>query len=64
MLFVASVNFWHVRSLDLQCIDLQSGELFDYIVEKGRLEENEARRYFQQIIRQVCLLTTPTRLEV
>ncbi|KAL6644876.1 hypothetical protein ACP70R_016484 [Stipagrostis hirtigluma subsp. patula] len=26
------------------------GELFDYIVEKGRLQENEARRIFQQII--------------
>ena len=28
----------------------QSGELFDYIVEKGRLLEDEARRFFQQII--------------
>lgn len=28
----------------------QSGELFDYIVEKGRLMEDEARRFFQQII--------------
>ena len=28
----------------------QSGELFDYIVEKGRLLENEARHFFQQII--------------
>ncbi|KAG8379226.1 hypothetical protein BUALT_Bualt07G0066500 [Buddleja alternifolia] len=26
------------------------GELFDYIVEKGRLHENEARHFFQQII--------------
>ncbi|CAA0826859.1 SNF1-related protein kinase catalytic subunit alpha KIN10 [Striga hermonthica] len=26
------------------------GELFDYIVEKGRLQENEARHFFQQII--------------
>ncbi|XP_051115935.1 SNF1-related protein kinase catalytic subunit alpha KIN10-like [Andrographis paniculata] len=26
------------------------GELFDYIVEKGRLQEDEARRFFQQII--------------
>ena len=30
---------------------MQNGELFDYIVEKGRLEEDEARKYFQQIIR-------------
>jgi serine/threonine protein kinase len=26
------------------------GELFDYIVERGRLHEDEARRYFQQIV--------------
>lgn len=26
------------------------GELFDHIVEKGRLPEDEARRFFQQII--------------
>ena len=28
----------------------QSGELFDHIVEKGRLQEDEARLFFQQII--------------
>jgi 5'-AMP-activated protein kinase catalytic alpha subunit len=28
----------------------QTGELFDYIVEKGRLMEDEARHFFQQII--------------
>ncbi|RDY00133.1 SNF1-related protein kinase catalytic subunit alpha KIN10, partial [Mucuna pruriens] len=28
----------------------KSGELFDYVVEKGRLEEDEARNIFQQII--------------
>ncbi|KAE8021731.1 hypothetical protein FH972_007597 [Carpinus fangiana] len=28
----------------------KSGELFDYIVEKGRLQEDEARNVFQQII--------------
>ncbi|GFP91758.1 snf1-related protein kinase catalytic subunit alpha kin10 [Phtheirospermum japonicum] len=29
---------------------VKSGELFDYIVEKGRLYEDEARMFFQQII--------------
>ncbi|KZV33311.1 hypothetical protein F511_05434 [Dorcoceras hygrometricum] len=29
---------------------VKSGELFDYIVEKGRLHEEEARSFFQQII--------------
>lgn len=29
---------------------VKSGELFDYIVEKGRLLEDEARHFFQQII--------------
>ncbi|KAL9240655.1 hypothetical protein vseg_014848 [Gypsophila vaccaria] len=29
---------------------VKSGELFDYIVEKGRLQEDEARTFFQQII--------------
>ncbi|KAK1275755.1 SNF1-related protein kinase catalytic subunit alpha KIN10 [Acorus gramineus] len=29
---------------------VKTGELFDYIVEKGRLQEDEARGFFQQII--------------
>jgi 5'-AMP-activated protein kinase catalytic alpha subunit len=29
---------------------VKSGELFDYIVEKGRLSEDEGRRFFQQIV--------------
>ncbi|KAI8543303.1 hypothetical protein RHMOL_Rhmol08G0206100 [Rhododendron molle] len=29
---------------------VKSGELFDYIVEKGKLQEDEARSFFQQII--------------
>ena len=28
---------------------VKSGELFDYIVEKGRLQEDEARKIFQQV---------------
>ena len=31
-------------------IEYLSGELFDYIVRKGKMPENEARRFFQQII--------------
>ena len=27
-----------------------SGELFDYIVQKGRTSEDQARRFFQQIV--------------
>ena len=29
---------------------VRGGELFDYIVEKGRLAEDEARHFFQQIV--------------
>ena len=28
---------------------VKAGELFDYIVEKGRLHEDEARNFFQQV---------------
>ena len=31
-------------------IEYLEGELFDYIVKRGRMPENEARRFFQQII--------------
>ena len=29
---------------------VEGGELFDYLVERGRLKEHEALRFFQQII--------------
>jgi len=32
---------------------VEGGDLFDRVVEKGRLKEEEARRYFQQLIRAV-----------
>ena len=32
----------------LPCCE-QAGELYDYVVEKGRLLEEEARRFFQQV---------------
>lgn len=42
---------------------VKSGELFDYIVEKGRLSEDEGRRFFQQVeILFLCLNFTCTRV--
>lgn len=40
------MNF--VRNLVLEYV--QGGELFEYLVSKGRLSDAEARRHFQQII--------------
>lgn len=34
----------------LRHLAVQAGELFDYIVEKGRLLEDDARQFFQQIV--------------
>lgn len=34
----------------IMVIEYAGGELFNYIVDKGRMEEDEARRFFQQII--------------
>jgi carbon catabolite-derepressing protein kinase len=31
-------------------IEYLSGELFDYIVRRGKMPEDEARRFFQQIM--------------
>lgn len=39
-----------IMPVNRNVLALQAGELFDYIVEKGRLIEDEARRFFQQII--------------
>ncbi len=42
---------WHLGTQDPTTYGAwQAGELFDYIVEKGRLLEDEARHFFQQII--------------
>ena len=43
-------NASHIRSQVASANPRQAGELFDYIVEKGRLLEDEARHFFQQII--------------
>ncbi|GJZ48117.1 SNF1-related protein kinase catalytic subunit alpha KIN10-like protein [Tanacetum coccineum] len=42
----SSLNDWGW----LTVVDIGLGELFYYIITNGRLEENEARHYFQQII--------------
>lgn len=34
---------------------VKAGELFDYIVEKGRLQEDEARSFFQQVGFCICI---------
>lgn len=38
---------------------VKSGELFDYIVEKGRLQEEEARKFFQQVNVSYCKVAFP-----
>lgn len=44
-----------IKSKDeiIMVLEYAGNELFDYIVEKGRIDENEARRFFQQIISAV-----------
>ncbi|RYQ85945.1 hypothetical protein Ahy_B10g105591 isoform A [Arachis hypogaea] len=40
------LNRRKIKNMEME----EKGELFDYIVEKGRLQEDEARNFFQQII--------------
>lgn len=35
------------------CLLSQGGELFDYLIQTGRLEEHQARRLFQQLLSAV-----------
>lgn len=44
-----------IKSKDeiIMVIEFAGKELFDYIVQKGKMEENEGRRFFQQIISAV-----------
>lgn len=41
---------FHVISSYLVLEHVSGGELFDYLVKKGRLTPKEARRFFRQII--------------
>ena len=43
-----SLRFQPIRYLILEHVS--GGELFDYLVKKGRLQPKEARRFFRQII--------------
>ena len=45
-IFVLKVLFMNLKVI----IRLLGGELFEYIVKHGKLKEDEARRFFQQII--------------
>lgn len=45
---VSKVFYCFFRYLVLEYV--QGGELFEYLVSQGRLPEQEARKYFQQII--------------
>ncbi|KAJ1398739.1 Serine/threonine-protein kinase, active site [Sesbania bispinosa] len=46
-----AIKIFHRRKMEnMKMEEQESGELFDYVVEKGRLQEDEARKFFQQII--------------
>ncbi|KAJ1966149.1 Protein kinase, partial [Dispira parvispora] len=50
------IKLYEVIMTSTDCImvmEYAGGELFNYIVERGRMNENEARRFFQQIISAV-----------
>lgn len=61
------MHLWHPHIIHLYeiietpseiCVVMEyvkNGELFDYIVEKGRLDENQARHFFQQVISLILL---------
>ena len=48
-LFLSSLSLHRYLVLE----HVSGGELFDYLVRKGRLSEREARRFFRQIVSAV-----------
>lgn len=45
--------YWSIVCRYLVLEHVSGGELFDYLVRKGRLSEREARRFFRQIVSAV-----------
>lgn len=42
----------------IMVLEYAGGELFDYIVKNGKMPENKARRFFQQIVCAVSKLSS------